>query len=171
MPRFVAFLRGVNPMNLRMADLRACLDDAGYEDVKTVLSSGNVAFSTSAKSDMALARAIEGALTKRLGRSFLIVVRPSNALHRLVEGDPFARFHIPPRAKRVVTFLRESPKGGLLLPVEVDGTRILGLNGRDAVAYYLPNPRGPIFMTLIEKTFGKQQTTRTWETVKRCATA
>lgn len=32
-------------------------------------------------------------------------------------------------------------------------------------------PRGPVFMTLIEKTFGANVTTRTWDTVKKCATA
>jgi hypothetical protein len=31
--------------------------------------------------------------------------------------------------------------------------------------------KGPVFMTLIEKTFGKNVTTRTWETVAKCAAA
>lgn len=30
---------------------------------------------------------------------------------------------------------------------------------------------GPVFMTLIEKTFGTAATTRTWDTVKKCAVA
>ena len=37
------------------------------------------------------------------------------------------------------------------------------------IATYLPNPKGPVFMTLIEKTFGKAVTTRTWETVTKVA--
>ena len=44
MPRFVAFLRGVSPMNLKMTDLKQCLEAAGFTEVKTILSSGNVAF-------------------------------------------------------------------------------------------------------------------------------
>jgi hypothetical protein len=31
------------------------------------------------------------------------------------------------------------------------------------------SPKGPVFMTLIEKTFGKEVTTRTWDTVKKAA--
>ncbi len=34
---------------------------------------------------------------------------------------------------------------------------------------YLPSPKGPVFMTLIEKTFGKEVTTRTWDTVRKLA--
>jgi len=58
MPRYVAFLRGVSPMNLRMADLRQSLEQAGLEDVKTLLSSGNAVFTTTAKSDAAVARIV-----------------------------------------------------------------------------------------------------------------
>ena len=39
MPRYVALLRGVSPMNCSMPDLKRSL-----ADVKTLLSSGNVAF-------------------------------------------------------------------------------------------------------------------------------
>ena len=34
MPRYVAFLRGVSPMNARMADLRRCFEVAGFGNVK-----------------------------------------------------------------------------------------------------------------------------------------
>jgi uncharacterized protein (DUF1697 family) len=36
---------------------------------------------------------------------------------------------------------------------------------------YVPGDRGPVFMTLIEDAFGKDVTTRTWETVRKCAAA
>jgi len=69
------------------------------------------------------------------------------------------------------TRLREPHKVKLSLPLEVDGVRILAMNGRDIFAAYVPNPRGAVFMTLIEKTFGTNVTTRTWGTIKRCAAA
>ena len=34
-----------------------------------------------------------------------------------------------------------------------------------------PNPRGPVFMTLLERLFGTEATTRTWDTVRKCAAA
>ncbi|MBX6764244.1 MAG: DUF1697 domain-containing protein [Rubrobacteraceae bacterium] len=51
MPRYVAFLRGVSPMNARMADLKSCFEKLGFRDVKTVLSSGNVVFTGSSQSE------------------------------------------------------------------------------------------------------------------------
>jgi len=57
------------------------------------------------------------------------------------------------------------------LPVEFDGARILAVAEREVFSAYVPSPRGPAFMALIEKTFGKNVTTRTWDTVKKCAAA
>lgn len=44
MTRFVAFLRGVNVggVNLKMPEVAAAFEDAGFTAVKTVLASGNV---------------------------------------------------------------------------------------------------------------------------------
>jgi uncharacterized protein (DUF1697 family) len=44
MPRYVAFLRGVSPMNASMPALKRCFEATGFTDVRTLLSSGNVAF-------------------------------------------------------------------------------------------------------------------------------
>jgi len=43
------------------------------------------------------------------------------------------------------------------------------LRGNTAFSAYVRTPKGPVFMTLIEKAFGKEQTTRTWETVEKAA--
>ena len=75
----------------------------------------------------------------------------------------------PPAAKRIVTFLRDRPASKLTLPAEVDGARILAVDGRNVFSAYLPTPKGPVFMTLIEKTFGPEVTTRTWDTVTKVA--
>lgn len=44
MTRYVAFLRGVSPQNAKMPALKACFEAAGFEHVRTILGSGNVAF-------------------------------------------------------------------------------------------------------------------------------
>ena len=158
-------------MNARMAELRRTFEHAGFADVSTVLSSGNVAFSARAKSEIALARQAEAAMTKHLGRAFLTIVRGAGALRELIEANPYAAFRLPARAKRVVTFLREPPRRKLSLPLKSDGARILAMEGLEIFSAYVPSPRGPVFMTLIEKTFGTDVTTRSWDTVRRCASA
>lgn len=166
--RHIALLRGVSPMNLAMPDLKRALEAAGFTNVKTLLSSGNAAFDV--RSVAALEKKIEAALAKTLGKEFMTVVRAQDELKALIESDPFARFKLPKEAKRVVTFLREEFKAGLKLPIELENAKILVMNGREAFSYYVPDPKkGPVFMTLLEKTFGKAVTTRTWDTVRKCA--
>jgi uncharacterized protein (DUF1697 family) len=169
MPRYAAFLRGVMPTNAKMSDLKQAFEAAGFSDVRTILSSGNVVFSARAASEAALQRKAETAMERRLGRSFLTIVRSVDALQELLRSDPYRPFRLGPKAKRIVTFLRQAPARRIALPVEQDGARILVVRGSEIFSAYLPTPKGPVFMTLIEKTFGKDQTTRTWDTVAKIA--
>ena len=68
-----------------------------------------------------------------------------------------------------MTFLRAEPKRPLPALPEKDGARILQVRGREIFTTYVPGKGGPVFMTLIERTFGAQLTTRTWDTVKKVA--
>ena len=171
MPRYVAFLRGISPMNAKMPELKRSFEAAGFTDVKTVLSSGNVVFSARAAAASTLEHKAEKAMEKELGRTFLTIVRPASALRELLEADPYAAFRLPVKAKRVVTFLREPHKAKLSLPLEIDGARIVAIDGHEVFTAYVPSPRGAVFMTLIEKTFGTDVTTRTWDTIKKCVAA
>ena len=167
--RYAAFLRAVSPMNAKMPQVKAAFEAAGFTDVKTLLSSGNGVFSARAASPPALQRKAEAAMLQHLGQAFLTIVRPVDALRELLAADPFKTFRLSAATKRVVTFLRERPAAKLELPIERDGARILALRGTEAFSAYDPTPKGPVFMTLIERTFGKEQTTRTWETVTKVA--
>lgn len=169
MKRYAAFLRGVSPMNCKMPELKKALERAGFEDVKTLLSSGNVVFSTTAMSVPALERKVEAAMEKHMGRSFATIIRPVDALRKMIAADPYKAQRLKPNSKRVVTFLRKKPKAKLELPIELDDAQILAVLGSEVLSAYVPSPKGPVFMRLIEKTFGKDITTRTWDTVAKVA--
>lgn len=169
MPRYAAFLRGVSPMNAKMPELKQAFELAGFSDVKTVLSSGNVVFTARSASGPALERRAEAAMEARLGSAFPTIVREIDALRRLLESDPYEAFALEPGTKRIVTFLRVKPRARLVLPVERDGARILRMEDREVFSAYVPSPRGPVFMALLEKTFGRDITTRTWDTVAKVA--
>ena len=169
MPRYAAFLRGVMPMNAKMPELKQAFESAGFSDVRTLLSSGNLVFTARSASLEALQRKAEAAMTERLGRTFLTIIRPIDALRKMLASDPYRTYRLPPEAKRIVTFLRERPAAKLTLPIELDGARILAIDGSNVFSAYLPSPKGPVFMTLIEKTFGSELTTRTWQTVMKVA--
>ena len=171
MRRYAAFLRGVSPMNAKMPDLKRCFEEAGFAEVRTLLSSGNVVFAARPSPEASLERKAEKAMEGGLGRAFLTIVRPIEVLEEMIEADPFARFRLARGSKRVVTLLRSPPRSRLRLPIEVDGARILGVQDRAVFTAYVRSPKGPVFMTLIEKTFGAEVTTRTWETLTRVAKA
>jgi uncharacterized protein (DUF1697 family) len=167
--RYAALLRGVSPTNLKMADLRRAFELAGFVDVKTLLSSGNVLFSAAAAKETTLARRAEAALEKHVGSSFFTLVRSIDRLQALLASDPYAAFKLKPGSKRVITFLAAPPKPLPKLPIELDGARILAIAGHEVFTAYVPSPKGPVFMTLLQKTFGKDITTRTWDTVTKLA--
>lgn len=156
-------------MNAKMPELKKAFEAAGFDDVKTVLSSGNVVFSTRSASESSIQRKAEAAMEKRLGTRFLTIVRPIDALREMLAEDPYKDFRLAAGSKRIVTFLREKPKAELTLPIEMDGARILAVKGREIFSAYVRTPKGPVFMTLIEKTLGKEVTTRTWDTVTKVA--
>ncbi|MEZ4417973.1 MAG: DUF1697 domain-containing protein [Gemmatimonadota bacterium] len=169
MPRYAAFLRGVMPTNAKMPELKRAFEAAGFQEVVTILGTGNVAFDARAAGTATLARKAEAAMEEVLGRTFATIVRPMAVLQELLASDPYAPFDLTPGSKRVVTFLPEPPKRGLRLPIEEDGARILVVNGTEAFSAYVASPKGPVFMTLIERAFGKNVTTRTWDTVVKVA--
>src|SRR5213075_1129491 len=103
MPRYIALLRGVSPMNCKMPELKAAFESAGFSNVKTLLSSGNVAFDARAASEAALERKAEAAMEQALGCSFYTIVRPQQHLIDLLADDPYPGLGAAASAKRVVS--------------------------------------------------------------------
>lgn len=158
-------------MNAKMPALKACFEAAGFSDVRTLLSSGNVAFDARASSLPALERRAEAAMQSGLERSFVTIVRRQASLQALVDSEPYAAFELPPSAKPLVVFLRDPCEPPLDLPIHRHDASILAFNGMEAICAYTPGPGASGFMALLERTFGKTITTRTLDTVRKCAWA
>jgi uncharacterized protein (DUF1697 family) len=170
--RYVAFLRGVSPGNASMPALKRCFEVAGFTNVRTLLASGNVVFDARKAGNAVIARRAEQAMEQQLGHAFATIVRSQQELQALLETDAFARHALPAGAKRVVSFVREPESAPTpALPVEKEGARILERLGAEVYTFYTPTPKGPVFMQLLERHFGDGITTRTWDTVRKCAQA
>ena len=91
MVRYIALLRGVNVggITVKSADLRELFESLGFDDVRTVLASGNVAFDVDRADAAALKRDIESALSERFGYEAFIVLVTTDRLRRVVEAFPF----------------------------------------------------------------------------------
>lgn len=89
--RQVALLRGINvgrAKRVAMADLRALIESLGYEDVRTLLNSGNVVFTVPGKAKGDAASRIEKAIEAQLGVSSRITVLTAAELDAIVEENP-----------------------------------------------------------------------------------
>jgi uncharacterized protein (DUF1697 family) len=171
MPRYVALLRGVSPLNAKMSELKACFESAGFTNVRTVLSSGNVVFDSVLTNQAVIEKTAEAAMEKSLRRVFYTIVRSVPELQAILAAEPYAEHGIPSDAKRVVSFFREPPIPKIALPLAQDLASVFLVRGREAFTAYQPVEKGPVFMVLIEKAFGKNVTTRTLDTVAKCAVA
>lgn len=90
MAQWVALLRGVNVGGVRVAmePLRGALREAGFEDVATVLASGNVVLRGAGRRE-AVKRRIEALLSERFGYEAWIVLLKPDRLRDAVAGFPF----------------------------------------------------------------------------------
>jgi uncharacterized protein (DUF1697 family) len=102
----VAMLRGINLAGrhrVPMAELRTLLTDAGYEDVRTYVQSGNIVLTSPAK-PADVERDLRGRISERFGFDVPVVVRNRTQLKRVIELDPIDDAADDPKRYQV-TFL------------------------------------------------------------------
>jgi len=110
MPRYVALLRAINVggRNVKMAALCRLFEQARLADVRSVIASGNVLFTSRAGDAAALERRIEAALREGLGYDVATFVRTGADLDAVVAREPFdARDPVLESDTVHVIFMRE----------------------------------------------------------------
>ena len=107
MTRYVALLRGINVGGknlIRMADLVACFESHGFDDVSTYIQSGNVLF-RSASSGSALTGRIERMLAAAFDCPGTVTLRSHGQMRSIVDGAPDGFGTEPDRYRYDVIFL------------------------------------------------------------------
>lgn len=172
--RYAAFLRGINVggnVLIKMADVKKMFETLGFENVQTVLASGNILFETVEKSAKELAPMIAAALEKKYKRSIGVIVRSIGELQELVGKKPFKRIDVTPATRFYITFLSEKPRSALKIPYtspEKDFTILTATNSEILSVLTVGEKRGTTdAMNIIEKEFGKNVTTRNWNTIEK----
>lgn len=92
MTKYAAFLRGVNVggVNLKMAEVADALTDAGFQNVRTILASGNVRLESSANVATVRKKA-EAALRDRFGYDAWVLAYDLDTVRAIDDGYPFER--------------------------------------------------------------------------------
>ncbi|HET7389067.1 MAG TPA: DUF1697 domain-containing protein [Nocardioidaceae bacterium] len=87
MSSYIAFLRALNVGNrqYKMADLRACLGDAGLTDVETYIQTGNVRFTTTMRSAPKVEAYVEKALQAGCGFDVPSIILTPEQLRQVYE--------------------------------------------------------------------------------------
>lgn len=135
MTSYAAFLRGVNVGGhgrLAMRDLAALCGDAGCRNVRTCIQSGNVAL-TSDRSERAIKKALEDALTEVLGKPAAVMVRTSAELESVVARNPFPDAE---PSKLLVLFLDEPPPRTRFAGLATPGGESVQPDGREVFVHY-----------------------------------
>jgi uncharacterized protein (DUF1697 family) len=104
----LALLRGINVggrNRILMADLRACFESAGYENVRTYIQSGNVIFGGGGDDRAGLTRAIEAMLADAFDYRATIALRDLAEMRAVVDGAPNGFGHEPDAFRYDVLFL------------------------------------------------------------------
>jgi uncharacterized protein (DUF1697 family) len=88
---YVALLRGINVggrNRILMSDLAACFKDAGYEEVRTYIQSGNVVFRTDEPDRETLREAIERMLAQAFDYAATVELRARAELQSVIDAAP-----------------------------------------------------------------------------------
>lgn len=95
---YIAFLRGVNNVGaakrVAMADLRDLFASLGFSDVKTLLNSGNVVFSSMERDSAGLKSRIEKAIAAKLGLKTTAIIFSASELRTTVNENPLLKIAV-----------------------------------------------------------------------------
>lgn len=143
MPRYAAFLRGVNLGSRRRAssaDLRSCFEGIDLEAVETFRTSGNVVFEAGRESRAKLTGRIEQALAESLGYDVTVFLRTAKEIQAIADQQPFpAKLVEASKGKLQVSMLSEKPAAAVRKRVLALATEKDRLAFGDREIYWLPS--------------------------------
>jgi len=172
MTKYVALLRGISPSNpnMRNKKLRDVFEYLGFQNVQTVISSGNVLFESQSGNVNQFEAEIEKALSEQLGFTSTTIIRSKEEWQLFVNNKPFEDMKDTPESRLNVTFLKNKPETELKFPYQSENKDfiVLGIHDRAICSIVnLTRAKTPDLMRWMEKEFSKEITTRTWKTVNR----
>lgn len=169
--RHVALLRGINvgrAKRVGMADLRTLMEELGYDDVRTLLNSGNVVFTARGVAARDAAGRIERAMVERLGVESRVTVLTAAELAVVIEENPLSEIADEPSRLLVAVLADPSDLRKVEPLLEQEWMpEVVALGRRVA---YLWCPRGVGKSPLNEavgRALGDAVTARNWRTLTR----
>jgi len=164
--RQVALLRGVNlgGRKVVMSELRAACERAGFTDVETLISSGNLVLGSKLKGEK-LEKKLEALILEELGLKTDVHVRDADQLAAIIAANPFKPFAKSNPNFLVVYFMRAKATAAEFEAMEKTSlTGEVVKQGKDCL--YIKFPKGQGVSKLKMPKLG---TARNWNTVTKLA--
>ncbi len=171
MGKYVAFLRGINVggnKKVPMVKLKRTFENLGFENVRTLLASGNVIFEGKRANLASLVKKISATLGEAFGFTIPVILLDTSEIKKMIESNPFKKIEITSQKRFYVTFLSAEPQSKLKIPyINTDNSfSILSIEGNAVFSVLdLAKTGTPEAMGILEKEFGKNITTRNWNTI------
>lgn len=175
MVTYVSLLRSINVggnNKIKMADLRALYETLGFENVRTVLQTGNIIFeiNDSEATERSISQLIDGKLIDQYGVHIVNIIRTSEAFDGVCLSHPFTATQLEEPSKLIVMFLSDEPEVGAFeaLTEAYTGQETMVLEGQELYVHYVNGiGRSKLTNAFIERHLKVSGTGRNWNTVEK----
>ncbi len=174
---YIALLRGINigrHKRIKMADLRQAFTSWGYSNIRTLLATGNVLFEAPDTAVQALQQNISVKLAETFGFDVPVIIRTRGEIQSLANANPFRGVEVTANTRLYITFLSEKPNISLPIPYESPDKnyQIIAVSDQEVCSVLTLNDKMKTTdaMNILQKEFGKNITTRNWNTVLKLLT-
>ncbi|MCX5497279.1 DUF1697 domain-containing protein [Kaistia dalseonensis] len=167
----IALLRAINvggSGKVGMAELRALFEAQGFQDVATLLQTGNIVFTGPDAPDQDLEKKLEAAAREALGLDTDVLVRSGGEWAELIAANPFPQEAKDDPSHLIALLLKTAPEPDTIeaLRAAIKGREPAELVGRTLYAAYPDGiGRSKLTTAVIERKLGTRATGRNWNTV------
>ncbi|MEO1262845.1 MAG: DUF1697 domain-containing protein [Bacteroidota bacterium] len=171
--KYFAFLRGINVgghHKVPMAELRKEMEKIGFENILTLLNSGNIIFDAETDNADQIEKLISEHIEKYFGFPIPTIVRNARAIQQLFDENPFNGFERTKEIRFYISLLKKDIQSELKLPwASADKSyHVIEKKDKNILSVLdVSVTKTPKAMEVLEKSFGKNITTRNWNTIER----
>ena len=169
--KYVALLRGINVgghHKVPMAELKKEFQAMGFAGIQTLLNSGNVIFNGDPGKEESLEKMVADHLSQSFGFPIPVLIRKVADIKNTINAAPFHGIEVHKDIRLYVTFFKDIPAKTMDFPWKSDDGSFQILSVKDSMVYSVldvSQTKSNEAMNVLEKYFGKQITTRNWNTL------
>ena len=172
MPKYIAFLRGVNVGGnnvIKMEALKKSFESMGFKNIKTFIQSGNVIFDSPSKNPAVITKKIEKELLEEYESNIKTMIRTFVEVENIVRLNPFKGIKPDKKIKLYICFLSTEPQRKTKLPLisEKEALEVFKIEKGDVflISREIKNGRFGFPANFLEKELNVSATARQWNTV------